>query len=142
MRVYLDTNILVFLFQKSNGELSPNTIGIVEDYANTLATSSVCVEEFIHLCQIGKVFGDRRKKETVSAESVLPWLREMGITICSVTERHLDVFASLPMFADHRDPADRLIISQAISDRIPLVSSDLKFARYKKYGLDFIRNMR
>ena len=36
----------------------------------------------------------------------------------------------------------RLIVAQAISDRIPLVSSDGKFTRYERYGLDFIQNRR
>ena len=34
------------------------------------------------------------------------------------------------------------IIAQAISDRATLVSSDLKFQWYGKYGLDFIQNKR
>ncbi len=35
-----------------------------------------------------------------------------------------------------------MIIAQAISDKIPLVSSDHKFGRYVKFGLDFIFNER
>ena len=43
---------------------------------------------------------------------------------------------------DHRDPFDRLIIAQAISDKATLISSDLKFQWYEKYGLTFIQNKR
>lgn len=46
------------------------------------------------------------------------------------------------LYDDHRDPNDRLIIAQAISDQIPLISSDRKFSRYERYGLDFIFNER
>ncbi len=46
------------------------------------------------------------------------------------------------MFDDHRDPNDRLIVAQAISDRVPLISSDRKFERYRNYGLDFMFNER
>ncbi len=35
-----------------------------------------------------------------------------------------------------------LIIGQAISDRVLLVSSDHKFEHYVKYGLNFIFNKR
>lgn len=59
-----------------------------------------------------------------------------------LTERHLDTLAALPLYDDHHDPNDRLIIAQAIADRVPLVSSDQKFARYVRHGLDFIFNER
>lgn len=56
--------------------------------------------------------------------------------------KHIDTLAALPIYDDHRDPNDRMIIAQAISDKIPLVSSDRKFIRYERYGLDFIFNER
>jgi PIN domain nuclease of toxin-antitoxin system len=66
----------------------------------------------------------------------------MGIEVIPVTVKNLKEYAKLPMLGDHRDPNDRLIIAQAISDRVPLISSDRKFAQYARYGLDFIFNER
>ena len=37
---------------------------------------------------------------------------------------------------------DRIIIAQAITDRVHLVSSDHKFAQYENQGLKFIFNKR
>ncbi|OAV63386.1 hypothetical protein Barb6_03775 [Bacteroidales bacterium Barb6] len=37
---------------------------------------------------------------------------------------------------------DHAIIAQAISDKIPLISSDTKFQYYTGQGLDFIFNKR
>ena len=51
-------------------------------------------------------------------------------------------YSTLPLFDEHRDPNDRLIIAQAISDKIALVSSDRKFDMYEKYGLEFVFNRR
>ena len=65
-----------------------------------------------------------------------------GIGITPVAKPHLSELASLPLYDDHRDPNDRLIIAQAIADRIPLISSDRKFSRYGRYGLEFIYNER
>ncbi|HBK32640.1 MAG TPA: PIN domain nuclease, partial [Porphyromonadaceae bacterium] len=42
----------------------------------------------------------------------------------------------------HNDPADRLIIAQAITEKMPLISSDHKFELYREYHLDFIYNKR
>ena len=39
---------------------------------------------------------------------------------------------------DHRAPSDHMIISHAITERMPLLSSDDKFPFYREQGLDLI----
>jgi PIN domain nuclease of toxin-antitoxin system len=41
---------------------------------------------------------------------------------------------------DHKDPFDHIIIAQAISHKMTLVSSDTKFPFYRKQGLRLIEN--
>ena len=77
-----------------------------------------------------------------NAHDVLSWLNEMNIGIVTVTGKHLQEYADLPFYDDHKDPNDRLIIGQAISDKVILISSDHKFERYVRYGLNFIFNKR
>lgn len=140
MRVYLDTNILAFLLI-DGGQLSKDVQAIVDDYENVLMTSVICVDELIHLFQIGRIPISRRSP-IQSPSDITGWLKKNGIRIVEVTERHLEEVAVLHLFEDHRDPNDRLILAQAISDKIPLVSSDRKFDRYVKFGLTFIFNNR
>lgn len=142
MRVYLDTNMLYFLLLKNNEEISPAVNSILSDYQTTLCTSSVCVHELIHLCHIGKVPVGKKKSTLKNAHDVLTWLNDMSISIVTITDKHLAEYSNLPFFEDHKDPNDRLIIGQAISDKAILVSSDHKFERYVKYGLNFIFNKR
>lgn len=40
---YLDTNILVFLLEKRNDEISKEVGKVIMDYGNLLYTSTVCV---------------------------------------------------------------------------------------------------
>lgn len=140
MRVYLDTNILAFLLL-GNAQVSKDVQAILDDYDNILMVSVVCVDELIHLCQIGKI-PISKKSPIKSPIDITNWLEGNGIRIVGVNKRHLDEVASLHLYEDHRDPNDRLIIAQAISDRIPIISSDRKFDRYVKFGLDFIFNER
>ena len=42
---------------------------------------------------------------------------------------------------DHKDPFDHIIIAQAISHKMTLVSSDTKFPFYRKQGLRLIENL-
>lgn len=140
MRAYIDTNIIVFLFMGGD-DLSRDVRCILDDFDNSIMTSSVCVAEFVHLCQIGKV-PISKKSPVSSSEGITAWIEELGITIVPLMKEHVNAMSAIPILGDHRDPNDRLIIAQAISDRVPLISSDRKFAQYAKHGLDFVFNER
>lgn len=141
MRLYLDTNILIFLLLDPHS-LERKVLSMLSDYGNTLHTSEVCAHELIHLAQIGKAYREKRKDEEYSGDWVLPSLDEAGITIEPITRKHLAAYASLPMQRDHRDPFDRLIIAQSIADRGTLVTSDLKMPWYRRHGLQLVMNER
>lgn len=140
MRLYIDTNIIVFLFMGGD-DLSMDVRALLDDMDNSIMTSSVCVAEFVHLCQIGKVPISKRSPIN-SPEGITTWIEDLGIAIVPLNKDHVRAMSGIPLQGDHRDPNDRLIIAQAISDRVPLVSSDRKFSRYAKCGLDFIFNER
>lgn len=141
MRYYLDTNILVFLITEQRNEISPDVQALISDYGNIMLTSTACVQELIHLYQIGKL-PFRRRSHQPDASQIISWIDDAGIDIVPICRAHLQCYASLPLYDDHRDPNDRLIIAQAIADRLPLVSSDRKFTRYARHGLHFIYNER
>ncbi|MCD8304405.1 MAG: hypothetical protein LUC86_06215 [Prevotellaceae bacterium] len=45
MRLYLDTNILFFLFQKDEDKISRDVSAMLDDYSNQLRASLLCVAE-------------------------------------------------------------------------------------------------
>ncbi len=142
MRIYLDTNILAY-FLYNLGELSDDVYITLSDYGNILLVSSVCVQELIHLVQIDKVQEvEKGRRKRIIPETILESIAEAGIEIVPVDKRNLQKYSELPLYDDHRDPNDRLIVAQAISDRVPLVSSDRKLARYARHGLEFVFNER
>jgi PIN domain nuclease of toxin-antitoxin system len=55
-------------------------------------------------------------------------IADNGFDILPVDVRHTAVLLDLPFH--HKDPFDRLLIAQAISEDIPLVSADASFDRY------------
>lgn len=142
MRYYLDTNILVFVILGQDDDISNDVRALLADYENSFLTSILCIQEVVHLMQIGKIEmpkgTDTRKAAMQAVNSIAEW----GVKIVPASMKHIECLANLPLYDDHRDPNDRLIIAQAISDRVPLVSSDRKFSRYGRYGLDFIYNER
>ena len=51
-----------------------------------------------------------------------------GFIILPIEPKHTAALLSLPFH--HRDPFDRLIITQAIVEQIPVISRDAVFAAY------------
>jgi PIN domain nuclease of toxin-antitoxin system len=140
MRYYLDTNVLVFLLFDKNPDdnLSKNVLDTLAGYENIFYTSSVSVRELFHLYKSGdfKTF-----KYKVPAD-VFNAIDDIGITIKPVTRKHLECYSELNTVQGHNDPNDHIIIAQAISDKIPLISSDHKFKCYTSQGLELIFNKR
>ena len=71
------------------------------------------------------------RKAFFQAEDIIPEIENAGINISPVSKKHLQQVAVRPLHETHRDPNDRLIVAQAISDQIPRVSSDRKFTLHE-----------
>jgi len=135
MRYLIDTNVLINIIE--HDYISNDVRNILSDYDNQVCVSSESIREFINLIQAGKI-SDKKGKLILDLFKFIE--EELGYTIKYIAKEHLQTLVKLPLIDEHRDPSDRLIISQAITEKIPLVSSDRKFSKYRKYGLDFIPN--
>ena len=65
-----------------------------------------------------------------------------GVEILYPQREHYQTFVNLRwnLAAKHTDTSDHLIIAHAITEHLPLISSDGKFDFYCKQGLNFIFN--
>jgi PIN domain nuclease of toxin-antitoxin system len=120
-----------------NELLSRETKGILEDYGNIICISAESVKEIMYLLQSGKFTA----KGQMAAENVVDFIEnETNFKIKYIGKEHLKTLSKLPILKDHTDPTDRIIIAHAITEHLTLISSDTKFHKYEKYGLDFIFN--
>ncbi|OAV73501.1 PIN domain protein [Bacteroidales bacterium Barb6] len=138
MRYYLDTNILIFILSNQKDCISREVADIVFDFSNMLHTSSVAVNELVLLYKIGKI----ELSDCKSAEDIISKIGQFSIKIEYYNQYHLEKYVSLDLADGHKDMNDHAIIAQAISEKIPLISSDTKFQYYTGQGLDFIFNKR
>ena len=135
MRYLIDTNVLANYV--TEGYISNDVEAIISNCENQIYVSSECLKEFIHLVQAGKIV---LKKELRSLDVFDLVENVLGFNVKFVTKEHLRTLAKLETVEGHSDPSDRLIIAQAITENIPLISSDTKFPKYIQFGLDFIPN--
>lgn len=142
MKIYLDTNILIYMLAGESDNIDGDTWMLLTDPENLLCTSTVCMQELIYLKQKGKVFPEKRRRGERADLSLVDRVARLGIDIIPFNEYHLRQLEQLPLLKDKCDPTDRQIIAQAVADKTTLVSSDKEFPHYKKYGLQLHQNIK
>jgi len=138
MRYLIDTNILVYLLS-GHYKISREVQHIFDNYENRIYVSSESIKEILCL------FHERRvqSKTWKYAEDIFNIVeKDLGIVISYVKKEHLLTLATLLPAKNHNDHCDHIIIAHAITERIPLVSSDRAFEAYREQKLDFIYNKR
>jgi len=136
LRYLMDTNIFIFSLSDRK-QLSRDVEDIIEDYSNEMYISSESIRELMNLLQGGRINIEGWK----SAEYVIDYIKnETRFGIKYLKEEHFRQFARLPWFEDHRDQRDRMIIAHALTERLKLITSDMQFYRYERYGLDLVFN--
>src|SRR5262245_39058548 len=122
MRLLIDAHSLLWAVDDPT-RLSPVATTALKDPANELFVSAVTVWEISIKVGVGKM--------TLSAP-FRDWMNraiaDLGLTLLPITVEYADAQAALPWH--HRDPFDRLLIAQALTESIPIVSADALFDAY------------
>ena len=118
MRLLLDTHVLLWLME-SSPRLNAEARRLIVT-ASDVYVSSVSILEIAVKFAIGKIEED--------PEAVIGSLDAAGLRSLEVTHRHAATVAKLPLL--HRDPFDRLLIAQAISEPLRLLSADAQLSVY------------
>jgi len=138
MRYMLDTNILVYMVSDPD-LLSRDVKSLIYNWDAQLCMSAESVKELIlaykskGLCM--KYWND--------SEAMLRSIEEdFNVRILPIAKEQLKTYARLTLneAQGHKDPSDHIIIAHAMTERLPLISSDRRFEFYRKQGLDLIFN--
>ena len=129
MRVLIDTHILLW-FINDDSQLNQETKALLQSDTD-VAVSIAGRWEIAIKVSIGKL------TLPDSVEKLFPdqlSLNQMELLPIAVS--HLQVVSTLPFH--HKDPFDRLIIAQALVEKVGLVSVDKVF---EAYGVDIIESL-
>ena len=121
MRVLLDTAVLIFSVEAPD-RLSKRALSVLKSSGNLRELSSISLTEIAVKATLGKL--------RFSEESARQAILDMDVRILPFTADHAFRLFALPVH--HRDPFDRQIIAQALSENIPVVSPDKRFSSYKE----------
>jgi PIN domain nuclease of toxin-antitoxin system len=127
------------LFDKQEGDnIKREVLYLLKDYENTFYVSSIAMRELVKLYNDGEL----KSRMYKSYKDMFTLIDGLNYEVKPFTKQHVMAYAEFTPSGDHKDPNDHMIIAQAISDRIPLISSDNKFKLYEKQGLRLVFNKR
>ena len=122
-RVLLDTHALVW-YAENSPQLPEPITQLLAGGQTIVHVSVVSFWELATLTSLGRL---------VLAPDLATWIakiRASSFRIIPIEDQHLVAYATLPQVKDHRDPFDRLLIAQALSENLTLISRDGKFGDY------------
>ena len=118
MKILLDTHIFLWMLT-SPERLNDKRRYELETPANEVFLSAMSIAELMIKHTIGKIHVEFDPLEMA---------KQMRIEILSFSGDHAMLLGKMPLL--HKDPFDRMIIAQAIVNRLPLMSDDPKFPAY------------
>ena len=114
----LDTNILLWWFY-SHPNLGSQAKDLIQNPENSIFVSAASVWEIS--IKMGK-------GNFAVPDNFTELLYDEGFTELNITHLHAMHVLELPLH--HSDPFDRILISQALAEKLTLVSTDNKFSLY------------
>lgn len=121
MRLLLDTHLILW-WQGMRALVPAAARDLIEDTDAPVYVSRASLWEIAIKLSLGKLRVDLpRFCERVAAD---------GFSWLPIENAHILQAAALPAFADHKDPFDRLLVAQSLSEPLVLLTADARLARY------------
>ena len=122
MRLLLDTNAVLWWFADTP-TLPGHVDALIDDPANTILVSAASAWEICTKVRIGKLPSGRALCEDFSG-----YLRRYHFEQLAITVEHGRLAGR--MAGAHKDPFDRMIAAQALSEDLPIITNDAAFAGF------------
>lgn len=121
MRLLIDTQVFIW-FVEDDAKLPKNIKQRIEHKDSTIILSIASLWEMTIKISLGKL------QLSADIETMIANLYNNGFEVLPIAPNHLITLSTLDFH--HRDPFDRLIIAQGLSEDISIVSSDAIFDKY------------
>ena len=122
MRHLVDTQIMIWAMI-SPEKLFPSIKTILQ--SGEILVSQISFFEIAIKQTIGKL-----PKLDMPISTLFQRAEQDGFKILPLHAKHIETYVDIPLFAQHRDPFDRLLLATAVSEDIPVLSADENFKLY------------
>lgn len=121
MRLLLDTQLILWWL---NGDraLPAEAIIRVRQPGAMVFVSKASLWEMAIKAAIGKLNADIRQIAAAIPANGFRWLE--------IEPDHIVRLVSLPLYEDHKDPFDRLLLAQCLAEPLLMLTADAKLSRY------------
>ena len=124
MRLLLDTHAM-YWYIEGDPKLSSTAHTLIQDASNDVFVSPASYWEIAIKVSIGKWKLNRPYEEFIDLG-----LKQYGFQVLPILPIHTARLIGLAFPPNHKDPFDRLLVAQALAERIPIVSADADFDLY------------
>ncbi len=118
MKIIIDTHIFLWAIA-NNSKLNKKQTQALQTLSNTIYVSSISITELMIKSSIGKLAINFDPIEIA---------KKSGFELLNYSAQDALALKILPFH--HKDPFDRMLISQAINRKIKIMTSDNKFTLY------------
>ncbi len=122
MRLLVDAHSVVWAVDDPS-KLSPHAVAALQDPANELLVSAGTIWEISIKVGLKKLSLSLPFQQWMNKA-----IADLGATVLPITVEYADMQTGLPHH--HRDPFDRLLVAQAMFEKLSLVSGDAIFDQY------------
>jgi PIN domain nuclease of toxin-antitoxin system len=122
LRLLLDTHVLIW-WLAGDEKLGRRAWETISDEANLVVVSAASAMEVATKFRIGKL-----PDAALLAQDFEAIIASQGFTELGISVRHARLAGE--MGVDHKDPFDRLLIAQAMSEDLALVSNETRFDEF------------
>ena len=121
MRLLLDTNALIWLLD-GDERLGREALDAIASDVNSVFVSAVSIFEMAVKIRIGKL--------SLDLGEAIARIDESDIERLGIEDRHCQAMADMAAAHGHRDPFDLMLVAQAMSDDLTLISGDSMMRHY------------
>jgi PIN domain nuclease of toxin-antitoxin system len=124
IKYLIDTQILIW-YQLNDRKLRADTLKLLKNRQNKIFVSQVTLFEIAIKQKLGKL-----PDLNISIDKLIETIEGDDFEILSIKDGHISSYDAIPLFDEHRDPFDRLILATALYENMPVISADEKFKLY------------
>ena len=120
MKILLDTHVLIWATENNHSRLSKKILTEIVSSKNDVYFSTASLWEISIKKNLGKI--------QIDLEDFVAKLAKMDILNLPIEVEHILKLSNLPNY--HRDPFDRILIAQSLSELMKLYTHDKILAQY------------